>query len=163
MLGLALLVLAVLAFCNLFAVTLASALFMGALMTIGGAIEIVQAFRVKGRRGFYHWILGGIICTIAGLIALYKPLLAAVVLTLILDFSLVTSGIARAWSGIQLPSQPERRWMVAAGTITTLAGIIFVIGWPENALVLLGTMIAVDMTIQGVASIAFGVTRKSSP
>ena len=161
-LGFATLVLGVLAFCNLFAVTLASVLFMGALMTIGGAIEMIQAFQIKSRRGFGHWILGGTICTLAGLIALYKPLLAAIVLTLILEFSLVTAGISRAWSGIRQPAQPGRRWMVAAGAISALAGITFVIGWPENALVFLGAMIAVDMTIQGVASIAFAATRKSS-
>jgi uncharacterized membrane protein HdeD (DUF308 family) len=154
--GAALVVLGAIAFANLIAATLASVLFVGAMMTIGAVIQIVQAFRVKNWRGFLFWILGGALYGIAGVIAFYNPLLAAAALTLVLAFSLIVSGVLRAWLGLRLRAQAGWGWMVASGVITILAGIIFAAGWPANTLFLLGIVLAIDLIFQGVSSIGFG-------
>jgi uncharacterized membrane protein HdeD (DUF308 family) len=161
-LGVVLLFLSVLAFGNLIVATVASVLFVGAMMTTGAIVQIIEAFRVKNWRGFLYWMIGGIIYGIAGLMAFYNPLLAAAALTLILAFSLIISGVLRSWLGISLRPQAGWGWMVASGAITILAGIIFIMGWPANTLFLLGMVLAIDLTFQGVASIGFGFSLKSA-
>jgi uncharacterized membrane protein HdeD (DUF308 family) len=51
---------------------------------------------------------------------------------------------------------------LASGVITLLAGLGVVIGWPVNTLWLLGLVLAIDLTFQGVAAIAFGLALKAA-
>lgn len=48
-------------------------------------------------------------------------------------------------------------WLMAGGVVTTLAGIVFILGWPVNSLWLLGLFLAFDLAMQGWALIAFGL------
>jgi uncharacterized membrane protein HdeD (DUF308 family) len=45
---------------------------------------------------------------------------------------------------------------VFSGLITLLAGIVLAIGWPFNTLWVLGFVLAIDLTMQGAALVAFG-------
>lgn len=47
--------------------------------------------------------------------------------------------------------------MVIGGLVTLLAGLIIAAGWPVDSLWILGLFLAVDLVMQGLASIAFGV------
>jgi uncharacterized membrane protein HdeD (DUF308 family) len=72
-LGVLFLILGVVAFANLFATTIASVFFIGALMMLGGLAYIVQAFRVRTRGGFFIWLLSGLLYGVAGFLAFYNP------------------------------------------------------------------------------------------
>jgi uncharacterized membrane protein HdeD (DUF308 family) len=156
-LGIALLVLSAFAFGNLLAATVASVYFVGILMLVAGVLQIVHAFEVKRWGGFLLWLLSGVLYGAAGVLAFMNPLLAAAALTLLLAISLIVSGILRiAWS-MTLRRLPGWGWLLASGAITTAAGVVFLVGWPGNALWLLGIVLAVDLAFQGVADIVFGL------
>ncbi len=72
------------------------------------------------------------------------------------------SGILLAWFGIRLGPEPGWGWMVASGKITLLTAIIFAMNWPANTLFFLGIVLAVDLTFQGVASMALGLSLKGN-
>ncbi len=160
-LGMVLVLLGVFAFSNLAVATQATILYVGALMAVGGIVQIVHAFQVKSWSGFFYFLLSGLFYTVAGVIAFQNPLLTAATFTLILAVSLIVSGAIRLWSGIQLKRQKAWGWIFASGLMTLLAGIVFVVDWPINTLWLLGLMLAVDLTFQGVAAIALGLSLKS--
>jgi uncharacterized membrane protein HdeD (DUF308 family) len=156
-LGIALIVLSAFAFGNLLAATVASVYFVGILMLVGAVLQIVHAFEVKRRGGFFLWLLSGLVYGVAGVLAFTNPLLAASVLTLLLAVSLIVSGILRlAWS-LTLRRLSGWGWLLASGVITIVVGLLFLMGWPENSLWLLGIVLAVDLAFQGVADIAFGL------
>jgi uncharacterized membrane protein HdeD (DUF308 family) len=159
-LGIALLVLGLFAFWNLIAATVATVLWVGVLMVIGAIAQIIHAFQVKSWGGFFFWLLSGILYGVAGVIAWTNPVLAAVTLTLVLAFALIASGIMRIWGSFQLKPEIGWGWVLASGIVTLLAGIIFILGWPVNSLWLLGMVLAIDLTFQGIATIAFGLTLK---
>lgn len=161
-LGLAFLVLGALAFWNLFTATVVSVVFVGVMMTIGAVVQVIHAFRVKKWGGFFFWLLSGVLYGVAGVLIFYNPLLGAAALTLLFACSLIASGIVRAWWSTRLRSRRGWGWISASGLITLLAGIIFLIGWPVNSLWLLGIVLAVDLTFQGVAAIAFGFELKAA-
>lgn len=50
---------------------------------------------------------------------------------------------------------------MASGVLTTLVGIIFLLGWPVNSLWLLGVVLAIDLIFHGVSEILFGLALKA--
>src|ERR1700694_4506099 len=65
-LGIGELILGGIASTNLLAANLASVLFIGAAMLVGGIFQIVHAFSARGVRGFLYWLIGGIVFGGAG-------------------------------------------------------------------------------------------------
>jgi uncharacterized membrane protein HdeD (DUF308 family) len=90
-------------------------------------------------------------------ITLANPALSTLLLTLFLGIALATSGIMRIASSVQLEPRSGWGWLMASGVITFLLGAIFILGWPLNSIWLLGMMLSIDLTFQGVALFAFGV------
>ena len=162
-LGAAFLVLSVLAFGNLLAATMASVFLVGILMLVGAVAQLVEAFQVRRWGSFFLLLLSGILYGIAGILAFTNPTLAAAALTLLLAIALVVSGALRIWWGFTLRGVPGRGWIVASGIVSVLAGIVFYASWPGNTPWLLGIVLAVDLGMQGILLIAFGLGLKSMP
>ncbi len=160
-LGVVLLIFGMLALGNLVAATIASVLVIGALMIVGGIVQIVAAFRFRQWGGFLLWLISGLIYTAAGVFAFYNPMLAAKVLTLLLAISLIVSGLFRIGSGARSRPTSGWGWIVASGVVSILVGMIIVAGWPVTSLFMLGVVLAVDLTFQGIADIVFGVALKA--
>ena len=109
-------------------------------------------------RGFVLFLLSSLLYAIAGVFTLRNPDLAAATLTLLLGLALIASGVMRIWWGIALRKLPAWGWAVASGVITLGAGAIFVLGWPTDSVWLLGLLLAMDLTFQGIAAMGFGFT-----
>lgn len=159
-LGVLLLIFGGIAFGNLFIATVASVYVVGWLMLFSGVIEIVHAFGVKTWGRFFLWLASGLLYALAGIFAFYNPVLASAALTFLLAVSLVASGALRAWVGYQNWEQKGSGWIVTAGVVTILAGLVIALGWPVNSLWVLGLFLAVDLIFQGWAFIAFGLALK---
>ena len=161
-LGVGLLALGIIAFGNLLAATVVSVFYIGVLMLIGAVAQIGHAFQVRNWGGFFFWLLSGQLAGAAGILAFSNPTLAAAALTLVLAISLIASGILRLMLGLRLRSlQAGWGWLAASGVITLLAGLVFALGWPANTLWLLGIVLAVDLTFQGITAIAYGLALKA--
>ena len=160
-LGALLLVLGFLALANQFTATVASVYYIGVLMLTAGIAQIIHSFNVRGWGSFAFWLLGGLVYAVAGVSAFYNPLLAASVFTLVLAVTLVLAGLMRLTAGLQHRDEKGWGWIVTSGAVTLLAGIVIALGWPVNTLWVLGLILAVDLTMQGAALVAFGVGLKS--
>jgi uncharacterized membrane protein HdeD (DUF308 family) len=160
--GVVFVVLGALAFGHLTVATLASIIFIGSLMTIGGVINILHAFQLKPWKGFIYWVLAGVFYSVAGVVALTNPVFAAAMLTLIFAWLLIISGLLRVGLGIHLRRHSGWGWIVASGVVTGVAGFIFATGWPSNTLWLLGMIIAIDLVFQGSSLIGFGLAIKNA-
>ena len=156
-LGAGFLLLSLVAFANLLAATTATVYLVGLLMLIGAVGQLVHAFQVRRWGSFILWLLAGIVYGIAGILAFTNPVLAAAALTLLLAISLIVAGILRLWWGITLRGVPGRGWIVASGVVSVIAGIVFYVSWPENTPWLLGIVLAVELGLQGILLIAFGL------
>jgi uncharacterized membrane protein HdeD (DUF308 family) len=51
-------------------------------------------------------------------------------------------------------------WLLAAGIITILLGLMIAMGWPVNSLWVLGLFLAIDLVFQGWSFIAIGLALK---
>jgi uncharacterized membrane protein HdeD (DUF308 family) len=159
-LGVVMLVAGIVAMLNLFAATVVSVLYVGAMMLVAGVVQIVHAFGVKDWGRFVWWLASGVLYAAAGLVAFMNPILASSVLTLLLAATLLAAGVIRIWVAFEHRSDPNWGWIVAAGVVTLLAGLVIALGWPINSLFILGIFLAFDLIFQGATLTAFGLALK---
>ncbi|WFU48387.1 HdeD family acid-resistance protein [Sinorhizobium terangae] len=148
------------AFGNLLMATVASVYYVGIIMLIGGLLNLGHAFQVKTWGSFLYWLLSAAFYAAAGLFAFINPVLASAVLTFLMALALIVAGCFRVWVGFKLRPFGGWGWMVVGGLVTLAAGLVIAAGWPVNSLWILGLFLAVDLVMQGLASIAFGVLAK---
>lgn len=160
LLGVVFMMLGLLALGNLLAATVASVYMVGIVMMIGGVGQVVHAFRVTSWGGFFFWFIGGVLYAVAGFIAFYDPLLAASAIALLLAAFLLASGAVRIALAFKFRPASGWGWVLASGIVTTLTGVVIAAGWPVNTLWLLGLVLALDLTFQGVFAIVFGLALK---
>lgn len=159
-LGIAFIVLGFVALGHLLAGTVATALYVGALVFVGGIVQVIHAFRVQSWGRFFFWLLAGILYVVAGALIMYNPLLAAGVLTLMLGVTLAIEGIFRIATGFGSRPAPGWGWVVAAGAATLLLGLVIIARWPLNTVYLLGLFLGIDLVVNGVATTLFGLAIK---
>lgn len=148
------------AFGNLMVATEASVYYLGLIMVVGGLLNLGHAFQVKDWGGVSYWLLSGAFYAAAGLFAFVNPVLASAVLTLLLAIALIVAGGFRMWVGFRLSPLDGWGWIAIGGLVTLVAGLVIAAGWPIDSLWILGLFLAVDLVMQGLALIAFGVLVK---
>jgi uncharacterized membrane protein HdeD (DUF308 family) len=142
---------------NLLLATIATIFYIGVLMIVAGAFQIVHAFRVKDWRGFFLWGLGGFFYAAAGTTIVLDPTIASIVLTLILAVFTIASGFMRLLLSFRAREDRGWGWLFASGLLTAIAGLAFLLGWPLNSLWLLGLLLSVDLVFQGCTLIGLGL------
>lgn len=138
------------------AFTIASVLFVGYLMLIGGILYLVQAWRIKGWGGFLIWTIGGLFYIGAGALVISNPISGAAVLTLLLGWALIAAGIVRLWAWFSNREQGGWGWLAFSGVVTLLAGILIAVRWPADSVWILGFLLAIDLLFQGITLIMVG-------
>lgn len=159
-LGVALIMGGGIAFGNVLAATVASVYYVGMIMLVGGVLHLAQAFRVKKWESVFYWMLSGSCYTVAGVFAFLNPMLASAVLTMMMAVALIIAGTFRMWTAFKLRPLAGWGWIALGGLVTLVAGLIIAAGWPVNSLWILGLFLAIDLVMQGLALIAFGVLAK---
>ncbi len=159
-LGTCLFVLGIIAAGNMVLATIASVFYVGALMIVGGILQIIYAFRVKTWGQFALLVLCGLLYLVAGVITCFEPLPAATMLTLLLGMFMIAAGIVRLWTGFKARPAKGWGWLVGAGAVTMLVGLMIVSAWPVNSLFILGLFLAVDLLVQGWSFFLFGLGLK---
>src|SRR5690242_412572 len=92
-LGVVLVIAGTIALFSIVEATIVSVLWVGAMMIVGGVVEIIHGFRMKGFGRALLWVLIGALYILGGFFAMENPLLASTVLTLILSIALIVAGI----------------------------------------------------------------------
>lgn len=145
---------------NLMLGTVASVLFIGAMMAVTGIAHIVHAFQVRAWGAFLVWLLTGILYTAAALMIAYNPVLGATVFTLFVGVILIASGVMRIIVSFSMRQEPGWVWMLVAGLVTLLLGLIIAAHWPVDSLWVLGMFLGIDLLFTGVALVMLGFRLK---
>ena len=156
LLGVLLIALGIFAWVDVVAVTLAGALILGAAMFVGGILQIVHAFLVRGWSGFLLHVLIGVLYLIGGLLIMAEPVQGAVIVTMFLAVVLAVSGVMRMVLALKHRELPGWWLMLFSGLITLLIGLLLYSTLPWSGLWVLGTLIAVELVVQGITWLQFG-------
>ena len=142
--------------------TVASVFIVGIMMLIAGVAEVINAFQVKTWGKFLFWVLLGVLYIVAGFAAFENPLLAAAVLTLLLAFALIVSGIMRIILGFSMKREMPWIWVVLSGVVTLLLGLIILSHWPVSSLYILGLLLGIDLVFAGASWIGMGLSLRKA-
>ncbi len=156
-LGIAFIVLGAIALAHVLVATLASVLYVGALMVVAGVVQVIHAFRVQTWGRFFYWLLAGLLYVVAGGLVMYNPLLGASVFTLLIGVALGVEGIFRIFAGFGARPGSGWGWIVVSGAVTLLLGFIIMAHWPVNSLYVLGIFLGIDLVFNGVGTLMFGL------
>ncbi len=88
---------------------------------------------------------------------LANPLLGAAIFTLLLAASLIASGVVMIVVSFSSKVQQGRGWILLSGLLTAVTGLMLASDGPLSGVWALGMILAIDLTFQGWALIAFGV------
>jgi len=163
LLGVAQVVLGMVALTIPWLVTIVSVVFYGWLLLFAGIFELATAFRTRGWNLVLH-LLGGILTLVVGGLMAFRPDAGAVAITLLLAAMFLTGGFFRigAALGIRFPNWG---WTVAGGAVSVILGVLIWREWPFSALWVIGTFIAIELLIRGWAwvMLAFALRERSKP
>lgn len=136
--------------------TIFSVYMIALFMILVGGTEIVLGVNSHIWANRIVLVLLGLLYIVAGAFALANPLTGAAAFTLLLGAALLATGLMRIYFGVKLPHGASG-FVVVAGLITSLLGLLILLGWPENSLFVLGIFLGVDLLFYGASWIGFGL------
>ena len=142
--------------------TAASVFFVGIMMVVAGAAEVINAFQIKSWGKFLLWVLLGALYILAGFVTFQNPLLAAALLTLLLGGALTISGLMRIILAFNLKEGAPWIWVVLSGAVTLLLGLMILSRWPVSSLYVLGLFLGIDLVIAGASWIGISLGLRKS-
>jgi len=159
-LGLALVVVGLLAIGSPYLFTRAFVGVLGWLMLIAGAMEGVHAVTVRSWRGVALHLLAAALYLMIGLFILEDRDRAAAVLTLLLAASFFVGGLLRiVFSiGVRFPTWP---WVLLNGVVDVLLGAVVWSGWPASSDWVIGLLVGIDLLFHGWSWVILGLTMRT--
>jgi uncharacterized membrane protein HdeD (DUF308 family) len=159
--GIALMILGVVAIGSSVIATFTTVLVFGILMLLGAIFQVVTALWGRNWRGFVLHLLAGVLYLIAGLFMIDNPVEAALSLTFLIAACLLVGGILR----ISL-SVAERfegwGWVLLNGVISVILGIGIWRQWPLSGLWVIGLFVGIEMLFSGLSWVMLGLAARSS-
>lgn len=163
--GIVLLILGAGAFAYPIGLTLASSIVLGLIMSAGGFVELLQGFVYSGFSKGAHlrsirWesIIMGVCLLVSGLLIMAQPVAGAVLVTAFLGTLFIFAGIGRLFWVIRHHNVLGRWGIALSAAVTFILGVVIFATLPSTSLVLIGTLIAIELFILGVAALFFGLS-----
>jgi uncharacterized membrane protein HdeD (DUF308 family) len=155
-LGVVLIILGFLAVSAVAVASLATALFVGWLMLIGGVVETVGAFSSRRWSGFFLHLLSGVLSIIVGLLFVRAPVDAMLALTLLLACLLMVGGSFRIIAALTYGFS-SWGWPLVSGIIDVILGVMIWMQWPASALWVMGLFLGISLLFRGGDWIGVGL------
>jgi uncharacterized membrane protein HdeD (DUF308 family) len=151
--GVAFIVVGVLALMLAPVASLATGIYLGAMLCVAGGFALVGGIaHIKRRRA---WLLAllGLLSLIVGIQILYHPVAGAISLTWLLGAWLLVGGIFELATGFTV--KVGRSWLILVGVIDILFGGYVLFLNPLNAFLFLGYLVGISFLIRGLWSVVF--------
>jgi uncharacterized membrane protein HdeD (DUF308 family) len=151
--GIAFVVIGVLALMQPPITSVATGIYVGAMLLVGGAFAFAGGLVNLGRRGAWLMLLLGVLSGIAGVLLLSNPAAGAVWLVWVLGAWLLAGGIFELSMAFTVPV--GRGWLVLVGLVDILMGGFVVMMNPAQAFAFLGYFVGVSFIFRGLWSVMF--------
>jgi uncharacterized membrane protein HdeD (DUF308 family) len=161
-LGIVLTVLGMIAIGSTFLMTIASVLFFGWLLIVGGVMEAIHAFWHKRWAGFFLDLLTGILYVIVGWMMVTNPKESALLLALIIAMFLVFEGVFRIVAALTA-RYPHWGWVLFNGVISLVLGVMIWRQWPYSGLWVIGLFVGIEMLLNGWSLVMLSLTGRHLP
>lgn len=140
--------------------SIAVTLLIAAVMFIGGAIQIFQAFRTKEWTGFLWSLIIGVIAMIGGIIIYANPLAGTFALALVIAAVFIAQGISQLILAFKVKPAEGWIWVAIAGVVSVIAGIMIWFEFPFSAGWALGLIAGISVLFNGWSYVALAMAAK---
>ncbi|HTY55556.1 MAG TPA: HdeD family acid-resistance protein [Candidatus Binataceae bacterium] len=161
-LGIALIILGMLAIASAELMTVVSVMLFGWILIFGGIFEIVHGISRRRWGGFFINLMGGALYAVAGVLMITNPRVAAVTLTLLIAMVLIVAGSFRIFVSIATPMH-HRGWVILNGVISLFLGFSIWDSWPLSGTWVIGLFIGIDMIFDGWTEVMLAASVPSAP
>jgi uncharacterized membrane protein HdeD (DUF308 family) len=161
-LGIALVVLGMVALASVVSASLAVAVLIGILLLLGGMSEVLGAFWCRGWSGFFLHLLSGVLSIVVGMLFVRAPAGALAALTLLVACFLLVGGIFKIVAAFAYRFAAWG-WALASGIIDLVLGILIWQEWPASALWVIGMFVGINLVFRGINWIALGLALRALP
>jgi uncharacterized membrane protein HdeD (DUF308 family) len=162
LLGVALIVVGILAIGHPVLATLNVVILFGVLLLIGGVVEAVSGLWTRCWGGLFCHLLTGLFYLFLGAVLLEHPGLAAAGFTLVLAMFFVAGGALRM--AVALGRQfTGWGWTLVSGVITLILGLLILHDLPDAAFWVIGTFLGIDLIFNGWSWVMLALAARSIP
>jgi uncharacterized membrane protein HdeD (DUF308 family) len=167
-LGIALIVLGMMALGAPILVSLASVFWIGCMLLGAAAVELISAFQVRNWGGFFLDLAAAVLYGFAGLFLIRNKIPGIVVITLVLSAYFLASGVFQIAAAIAAPL-PHRVWVGLSGLVGVILGVMILNDFikpdekPETAFMWIGLFVGIDLIFHGWAWVMFAFAAKRLP
>ncbi|WP_437678842.1 HdeD family acid-resistance protein [Sorangium sp. So ce131] len=161
MLGLAFMVLGLLAILLPFVASLATTIVIGWLMLIAGLIEGYHALRARAWVGAGWELVSAAVHVVAGGLVVAFPLTGKLALTAILAAYFAAEGVLKILRASQHRRVQASGWLVFDGLLSLALGILILMRWPSAAVWAIGLLVGVQLLVGGASMLLIGLSTRS--
>ena len=159
--GIGLALLGIIAIVRSVAATVVSMLFFGWLLVLAAGFEIGEAIMVGKWAGMYHHWLAAILFGILGVLIIWRPVVTAEVLTLMMGALFLVAGLFQLIT-LFIVSVSDWGWHAVNAVITFLLGILIVAQWPVSGLWVIGLFVGIELLLYGITWIAIALNLRGA-
>jgi uncharacterized membrane protein HdeD (DUF308 family) len=159
-LGLALIILGLLAFASEFT-ALAVTFTFAILLLMGGGAEIAAAIFARRWSGFLVHMLFGILYMILGLLMIEHPGFAADALALMLAAAFLAGGLLRIVVALTHRFS-NWGWLLFNGLITFVLGVMIWRRWPNDSEWIIGLFVGIELVVTGWSWVVLALAARSA-
>ncbi|MBD8876490.1 MULTISPECIES: HdeD family acid-resistance protein [Roseibium] len=141
--------------------SVAVTLLIAAVLVVGGALQIYQAFKSKDGNRYLWSLITGIIAVIGGIVIYANPLAGTFALTLVIAAVFIAQGISQLLFAYRLRPNQGWGWIGFAGLMSLLAGLMIWLELPSSAAWALGLVAGISVIFNGWSYIAVALAAKS--
>jgi uncharacterized membrane protein HdeD (DUF308 family) len=156
-LGVALIVVGMVAISATFVATLATVIALAVLLLLGGIVEVVNALWAQCWRGFWLHLLVGILYIVVGVLMMNRPEATAAIFTLMIAAGFFVGGLFRIITSVAARFHGWL-WVLLNGVVTLVLGILIWREWPESAFWVIGLFVGIDMVFAGMSWVMTALT-----
>jgi uncharacterized membrane protein HdeD (DUF308 family) len=142
--------------------TLASVMFYGIMLLIGGAAQLGQSFKSAGWNAKLWHLMIALLYVLAGMVVIRNPLLASGLLTFILASAFVGVGLFRIFMAIQMRGTAGWILLLIGGVLALVLGIWMFAKISALSLVIIGLFISIELIANGWSAITVAIAAKAA-
>lgn len=140
--------------------SIAVSIFLAAVLVVAGIFQIWQSFGLKSWSGFIWQLVIGVVMVLGGIAIYTQPATGSFALTILIAAVFIAKGIFQIVLSFRLRPHDGWGWILAAGIIALLAGIMIVTNFPFSGLWVPGTLAGISLLFTGWSYIALGLAAK---
>jgi uncharacterized membrane protein HdeD (DUF308 family) len=136
---------------------------VGTLLIVGGVMHGIGAFRGGGVGRTIWQLIVTAFYVIAGVYFLTHPLIALTSLTLFLAIVLFVEAVMNVVAYFSMPSEERSGWLLVNAVVSFVLAVMIWQQWPSISVWAIGTLVGVNLLVNGFSRLMFGRAARSVP